>query len=133
MTVFKSDEHFYTVMRDVFAAVAKQPKSLESIERSNLVIRINTLNPGAEILVDGRQPPLEVFYGTRPGKANLQIEMEADLLHYIWLGQQSMREAFFGGKIKTTGSMLKLMTLAQFFFECEKVYPQIAELHNLEG
>jgi putative sterol carrier protein len=128
--IFHSDEHFYLVMHDVFSEVAEHPH-MDAITRSNLVIRIKTTQPDAELLVDGRQPPLEVFYGTRPGKANIEIVLSADLLHRIWLGQVSTRESFFSGKIKTRGNMLKMMTLTDLFAECERVYPAVAKKHGL--
>ncbi len=129
--VFASESQFYTVMREVFDRVAAEPDNVHSIAHSNLVIRIRTSGPVAEILIDGRQPPLEVFFGSRPGDANIEITLEADLLHAIWLGTESTRQAFFGGKIKTRGSMLKMMKLTELFYECEKVYPEVARLHGL--
>ncbi len=87
--------------------------------------------PNAEILVDGRQPPLEVFFGKRPGDANIEIVLAANLLHSLWLGKESTREAFFSGQIKTRGNMLKMMKLTELFYECEKVYPAIAAAHGL--
>ena len=128
--VFSSDEHFYLVMHDVFTEVAAHPR-MDNIARSNLVIRIKTTEPEAELLIDGRQPPLEIFYGTRPGQANIEIMLAADLLHKIWLGQVSTRESFFSGKIKTRGNMLKMMTLTDLFAECERVYPDVARRHGL--
>ena len=131
MPVFNSADHFYTVMQDVFDEVAAHPKNIESLTRSNLVIRIRTTNPEAEVLVDGRQPPLEVFFGTRPGAANVEIDLPADLLHKMWLGKASTRESFFNGSIKTRGNMLKMMKLTELFFEAEHVYPAIARARNL--
>ncbi len=118
-------------MRDVFEAVKSEPEKLESITSSNLVLRINTHTPKAEILVDGRQPPLEVFFGERPGAANIEIEIAADLLHNMWLGKVSTRESFFSGKIKTRGNMLKMMRLTELFYECEKAYPAIVAKYGL--
>ena len=118
-------------MREVFDRVAAEPDNVHSISHSNLVIRIRTNGPDAEILVDGRQPPLAVFFGARPGDANIEITLGADLLHDIWLGRESTRQAFFGGKIKTRGSMLKMMKLTELFYECEKVYPAVARLYGL--
>lgn len=129
--VFRSAEHFYSVMVEVFDAVRAIPENLESVTRSNLVIRIRTTGPEAEILVDGRQPPLEVFYGKRPGLANIEIDLPAGLLHRIWLGQESTREAFFSGRIKSKGNMLKMLKLTELFFECERVYPAVARRHGL--
>ena len=129
--VFSDAAHFYAVMNEVFDAVKREPEKLESITSSNLVIRIKTVNPTAEVLIDGRQPPLEVFFGARPGAANIEIELEADLLHHMWLGNVSTRESFFSGKIKTRGNMLKMMRLTELFYECEKAYPAIVTKHGL--
>lgn len=129
--VFVDADQFYQVMREVFDAVKRDPEKLESITSSNLVIRINTRNPLAQVLIDGRQPPLEVFFGERPGAANIEIELEADLLHDMWLSNVSTRESFFSGKIKTRGNMLKMMRLTELFYECERAYPEIVEQWGL--
>ena len=131
MSVFESTEHLYRVMNDVFITVAAQEEKIEPFVRSNLVVRIRFTEPEGEILVDGRQPPLEVFYGERPGKANLEIALSGDLLHRIWLGEQSTSEAFFGGQIKTKGSLFKMMKLVDLFRTCEEVYGDIAVEHGL--
>ena len=131
MPVFQSEQHLYDVMNDVFDQVSAQPETIDPFLRSNLVIRIRFDEPTAEILVDGRQPPLEVFYGTRPGGSNLEVQMSGDLLHNVWLGRESTSSAFFSGQIKTKGNLLKLMKLVDLFRECERVYPQIATQHAL--
>jgi hypothetical protein len=131
MPVFDSDEHLYRVMNDVFVAVAAQEETIEPFVRSNLVARIRFTDPAAEILVDGRQPPLEVFYGERPGKANLEISLTGDLLHRIWIGEERTSEAFFSGRIKTQGSLFKMMKLVDLFRTCEAVYADIAIEHGL--
>ncbi|MCB0063746.1 MAG: hypothetical protein KDE19_16600, partial [Caldilineaceae bacterium] len=131
MAVFQSDQHLYTVLHEVFEAVTATPAHIEPFTHSNLVIRMQTLLPTAEVLLDGRQPPLEVFYGPRPGQANLEIRMEADLLHRIWMSDQSASEAFFSGQIKTKGNLLKATPLLDLFRECERIYPAIAAHHGL--
>ncbi len=131
MAIFQSDQQLYALLADLFVAVTATPANIESFTQSNLVIRMRTQNPEAEILLDGRQPPLEVFYGTRPGKANLEVVMEADLLHQIWSGEQSASEAFFSGRIKTKGNLLKAMQLLDLLRECEAVYPTVAASHGL--
>ena len=131
MKIYTSEVQFYDVMRDVFHAVAADSENIDSIARSNLVIRIRTNDPEAEVLVDGRQPPLEVFFGERPGKANIEILLDADLLHHLWLGKESTSQSFFDGRIQTRGNMLKMMKLTELFLECERVYPEIARKHGL--
>ena len=104
-----------------------------SFTRSNLVIRMSTTDPDAEILLDGRQPPLEVFFGERPGRANLEIRLEADLLHAMWLGIESTQQAFLTGRIRTRGNLLKAMQLVQLFAEAERIYPAVAQQYGLPG
>jgi hypothetical protein len=131
MAVFDSETQLYTVLQGVFDRLAAQPHQIEGFTRSNLVIRMNFVDPVAEVLLDGRQPPLEVFYGPRPGKANMEFTMPADLLHYIWMGQESTSQAFFSGRIKTKGNFLKAMQFLDLFREAERVYPTVAAEHGL--
>jgi hypothetical protein len=131
MPVFATDEQLYAVLQSVFERLAAHPKNIESFTRSNLVIRMNFTDPSAEVLLDGRQPPLEVFYGPRPGKANMEFTLPADLLHSIWLGEESSSQAFFSGRIKTRGNFMKAMQLIDLFREAERVYPAVAAEHNL--
>lgn len=131
MPVFASDQALYDVMHDVFLEVSAQADAIAPFVQSNLVVRIRFTDPTAEILVDGRQPPLEVFYGERPGDANMEIELAADLIHDLWLDRESTSGAFFSGQIKTKGNLLKMMKLVDLFGVCESVYPQIAATHGL--
>jgi hypothetical protein len=131
MAVFESDQQLYDVLQGVFERLNAEPGKLASFTRSNLVIRLTFTDPTAEILLDGRQPPMEVFYGPRPGKANLEFTMPADLLHSIWLGEESTSGAFFAGRIKSKGSLLQASHLIELFREAENVYPSIAAEHQL--
>jgi hypothetical protein len=133
MAVFASDQQFYLVMKDVFDYIAHHPQHTETFTRSNLVIRMRTTDPDAELLLDGRQPPLQVFFGPRPGLANLEIAMPADLLHSIWLGRESTHKAFYTGRIRTTGNLLKAMQLGEVFQEAERIYPTVARRYGLPG
>ena len=126
MAVYQSTDQFYQVMNDVFAYVIQHPQHIDSFTRSNLVIRMRTTDPDAEILLDGRQPPLGVFFGSTPGQANLEISLPADLLHELWLGRESTHRAFYTGRIRTTGNLLKALQLSEVFTEAERIYPTIA-------
>lgn len=133
MGVFADEAQFYAVMKEVFDYIAQHPQHIDSFTRSNLVIRMRTAQPDAELLLDGRQPPLQVFFGPTPGVANLEIALPADLLHDMWLGRESTHKAFYTGRIRTTGNLLKAMQLAEVFQEAERIYPTIARKYGLEG
>jgi hypothetical protein len=131
MAVFESSEQFYRVMNDVFTYVIQHPEHIDSFTRSNLVIRMRTTDPDAEILLDGRQPPLQVFYGPTPGRANLEITLTADLLHEMWLGRESTHQAFYTGRIRTSGNLLKALQLSEIFVEAERIYPTVVQRYGL--
>ncbi len=131
MSIFQSEEQLYSTMQMLFTRISEKPANIEGFTKSNLVIRIRLTDPQAEILLDGRQPPLEVFYGPRPGEANIEVQLKADLLHRIWLGQESTSSALFGGEIKTKGNLLKAQQLFDLFMECEKEYPAVVAEEGL--
>jgi hypothetical protein len=133
MAVYADAEQFYAVMKEVFDFVVQHPQHIDSFTRSNLVIRMRTTEPEAEILLDGRQPPLQVFFGPTRGLANLEISLAADLLHAMWLGKESTHKAFFTGRIRTNGNLLKAMQLGDVFQEAERIYPTIARKYGLDG
>ena len=131
MQIFHSSEQFYNVLNDLFQQVSENPKNIETFTRSNMVIRLKTTDPEAELLLDGHQPPLEVFFGPRPGAANIEISLPASLLHRMWTGLESTSAAFFSGKVKVKGNMLKAMQLFELFEEAERLYPAVAKSHGV--
>ena len=127
MPVYADSEQLYAVLRRVFDAVKERPGAIESFTRSNLVIRLRLTEPDAEVLLDGRQPPLEIFFGPRPGKADLELRMSADILHEVWSGQRQLKDLFFGGQIQTSGNVFRAMKLADLFREAERAYARIQQ------
>ncbi len=122
MSIYVDAEQLYTVLRRVFDKVKERPGAIETFTSSNLVIRLRLTDPDAEVLLDGRQPPLEIFFGARPGKADLELTMTADLLHEVWSGQRKLKDAFFGGQIQSSGNIFLAMKLTDLFREAERAY-----------
>jgi len=133
MPVYQSTEQFYAIMQEVFDYVMQHPAHVDTFMHSNLVVRMTTTDPDAQILLDGRQPPLGVFFGAQPGRANLEISLTADLLHTLWMGTESTHQAFFDGRIRTRGNLLKAMNLIEVFLAAERIYPSIVRRHGLPG
>lgn len=131
MSTFHSPEQLRDVLHDVFTTLQDVPNTIDSFTQSNLVVRIHLRDPNLSVLLDGRQPPLEVFYGETPGEANLTASLSADLLHSIWLGQTSAQQAVFSGKIKTQGNLMRAVPLMELFRAVERVYPPIVAKHKL--
>lgn len=107
MPKFADAAHFYETAEQCLTTLHDLPEQTDSFSHSNLVLRICLLNPAAELLFDGRQPPLEIFYGESPGDANITLTLEADLLDEIWRGQHDLRQLLFSGKIQSEGNLLR--------------------------
>lgn len=122
MPVYTDAEQFYTVLQRVFEKVKERPDAIQSFTSSNLVIRLRLTDLDAEVLLDGRQPPMEVFFGARPGNADLELTMTADLLHEVWCGRRKLKDAFFGGQIQSSGNIFLAMKLTDLFREAERAY-----------
>ena len=132
MAVFQSDQQLYSVLQSVFERLTSETQNADRLAKSNMVIRMNFTDPAAQVTLDGRHPETEVFYGPTPGKANMEFSMAADLLHSIWMGEESTSQAFFSGQIETKGNFMKAMQLMDLFRECERVYPSVAAEHRLQ-
>lgn len=132
MAVYESDQQLYSVLQSVFERLAEEPRNAQKLAKSNLVIRMNFTEPAAVVTLDSRDRDLEVKYGPTQAKANMEFSMPADLLHSIWMGEESSSKAFFSGQIKTKGNFMKAMQLVDLFRECERVYPAVAQEHRLQ-
>ena len=125
MPVYADAAELYAALQRVFDTIKERPGAIESFTGSNLVVRLRLTDPDAEALLDGRQPPLEVFFGPRPGKADLELTMAADTLHELWSGQRRLKDLFFSGQIQTSGNLFRAMALADLFREAERAYARL--------
>lgn len=125
MCAFSNHHELYGVLEKLFKEVEKQPALIRDFVHSNLVVRISLMNPEAEVLLDGRQPPLGIFFGPRPGQANFEIELEAGLLHDIWMSQKSLMEALFSGQMQTKGNVIRAQPFLDLLNGCSTVYQRI--------
>ena len=131
MAVFESDSQLYTVLQGVFEKLSSDQHVAEKLSKSNVTIRIHLTDPEAQVMLTGRNGATEVAYGPTSDKVNMEFTMPADLLHEIWMGEESTSQAFFNGRIKTKGNFMKAMKMVDLFHECERVYPSVAAEHDL--
>lgn len=125
MHTFRTEQELVEVLEGLFGQLQRQPRSIEPFVHSNLVVRIQLKNPTAELLLDGRQPPFQFFLGPRPGEANFEMELEADCLHQIWMGELLLASALFDGQIRTKGNILKAQSFIDLLEACKPIYRTI--------
>lgn len=124
MPIFQTEEQLYQTIKTLFARLAETPEKTDSFSQSNLVLRLFLSDPDAEILIDGRQPPLEIFYGARPGEANITLTLTADLLHQLWIGEKELPKMLFSGDVQTKGNLLRATPVIDLLAACQQAYDE---------
>lgn len=132
MAFFKDSDELYAVAEDLLTRVQEEmPSASDSIARSHLVIRLATTEPVSEFTLNGRKRPVEITYGPQRLRPTLNLELKADTLHAVLLGELGLSRAVTSGKVKTRGPVLKLAALGDLFRAGQKIYPQVLRDHGL--
>jgi hypothetical protein len=128
MAVHTGAAQLYDNVEPLFTLIAaKNPGAADSVLASRLVIRLRCTEPDAEITVNGRRRPLETIYGPAHLRPTLDIELAADTLQAIMLGELGLKKALAGGLLKAQGPIWKAKALADLFHQGQELYLQIPE------
>ena len=128
MAVYVDAEQLYTDVEALFALIAeKNPGAADAVLASRLVIRLRCTEPDAEITINGRRRPLETTYGPTRLRPALEIELAADTLHAIMLGELGLRKALAGGLLEVQGPIWKAKALADLFRQAQELYRQVLQ------
>ena len=133
MPFYPSTEQFYSVTSGLFATIGQNnAHAADGILKARLIIRLRVHDPEAEILLDGRQAPLKTSFGPSTLRPELDIEMAADTLHRILLGELALSKALNGGLLKVKGPILKTLPLANLFHQGRRYYPDVLKGQGLQ-
>ncbi|MFZ2359120.1 MAG: SCP2 sterol-binding domain-containing protein [Anaerolineae bacterium] len=127
MSVYQTAEQFYAVMREGFQRMAADPAALSDFQRRRMLVSIKTTEPEAIIVIDGRANPVQVSYDTPAGKADLGLQMPADLLHQILMQTAGVKASFMSGAVQVSGNVFRALQLADLFHQIQRVYPQVRQ------
>jgi hypothetical protein len=97
-----------------------------------MVIRLRCTHPSATVTINGRKRPLETVFGDSRLRPTLDIELEADTLHQIMLGEISMKRALAQGKLRVKGPVWKASALGDLFHRGQAIYPKVLQELNLD-
>jgi hypothetical protein len=126
MPFYSDTELLYTATRALFACIHESdPHAADGILKARMVIRMRTSDPEGEIVLDGRQSPLKSSFGPSALRPELDIQMAADTLHRILLGELPLGKALSGGLLKVKGPILKTFPLADLFHQGQRYYPDV--------
>jgi len=125
MPFYPDSETLLDVTQELFERLSRKPGGTDEFARSRLIIHIKLDNPKAFISLNARKTPVGFTFSPDGSNPDLELLLPADTLHDVWLSKIRLRDAFFGGQIKTKGSVFKAMQLAPLFREAEALYPQV--------
>lgn len=134
MPYYTSTEQFYANLRALFACVAASyPRSGEAIAAARMVIRLRTTAPAGEIVINGQQRPVQTTFGANGVRADLDIDLTADTLHRILLGELSLTKALGSGQLKVRGPIWKTLALSELFTVGQRCYPGVLQQAQQTG
>lgn len=132
MPFFADSDQLYAVAGTLLTRVQEEePEATAGISNSRLVIRLETSEPATEFTLNGRQRPVEITCGPSRLRPTLDIELAADTLHRILLGEQSMKKALANGLLKVQGPVWRVTALADLFHRGQVVYPEVLQEQGL--
>ena len=125
MSFYPDTETFLDVMQVLFERLYQTPGATNEFARSGLKINVHVREPEAFIGLNARNNPIDFTFEPDSVPADISLYLDADVLHRVWLSEIRLRDAFFGGQIKTQGSIFKAMQLASLFRQAEAQYPGV--------
>ena len=128
MPIYKNSEQLYLSLKTLFGRIQNQyPDAVQTVKQARLIIRFKTSFPQGEVLINGRKYPVEITYGASSLRADLDVELSADALHYILLDELSLKKALSSRQMKVRGPVLKSFVLEEIFRRGQALYPQVLE------
>ncbi|MBX7235087.1 MAG: SCP2 sterol-binding domain-containing protein [Caldilineales bacterium] len=131
MPFFTTSAQLRDVAEELFQRISRTPGATDDFARSRMLISVHLSEPDAFIGLNGRTRPVTFSYQPDGATPDLELHLTADTLHDVWMGTRRLRDAFFGGEIRTKGSIFKAMQLAPLFRQAEALYPQLLKEKGL--
>jgi hypothetical protein len=128
MPVYSQSEKLVETLQVLFERIqSAHPGATASLAASRLIIRLACSAPAAEITINGRKQPVQITYGKSPLRPDLDIQLNADALHQILLGELTLSQAVGSGEVKIKGPVWKSFVLEDVLHHGQAIYPGLLE------
>ena len=126
MPAFENENQLYSCLDELFSRMSVDDEAAgAALHRAGLSFRFRCINPEAEVLIDGRQTPLNIQFGSSRAKVDLEITLQTDALHQILQGDLSLTKAIGRRLVVPKGPVWKAKQLSEIFSQAQKLYPGI--------
>jgi SCP-2 sterol transfer family len=133
MPVFPSTELLQTALKTLFSRVGQDPQAARSVVNSKLILRMRVTSPETDVVVNGRRDPPQITYGSTTLRPDLEIELKADALHKILLGELRLSSAVAARQLVVRGPIHKSFVFEDIFHSAQAFYPSVLEEVGLDG
>ena len=133
MTVFVNSDHLYANLKEVFNQVGQDSQAVEAVAATNMIFRLRLTSPNADVTLNCRKKPIKILYGRNSLIPDLVVEMEADTLHQILLGELPLGKASASGRLRMRGPFWNVKDLEPIFHSCQRIYPAMLSDMDSDG
>ncbi|UCG25142.1 MAG: SCP2 sterol-binding domain-containing protein [Chloroflexota bacterium] len=132
MAFYKDREQFISALDQLFERVQQAyPQAAEDLEKAKLILRFQCTDPEATILINGRRNPASVTFGDDRIRPEVDVQLAADTLHHILLGDLKLAKALASRSLKIRGPARKTLAVTGLFHQCQKLYPEVLKENGL--
>ena len=117
-------EDLFTRMFDQIAT--EDPDGMDPLIEQQMVIHFRLEQPDIELWVDGREKPVQTFFGPQKLDASLTADLSCNTMHELLLGTLPLGRALLFRKLKVEGSKSAAMKLESLLHACQAVYPSLS-------
>lgn len=125
MTVYANSEQLTRVLRVLFERVSQDPAAVQVLVAARLIIRLQTSNPQAVVVLNGRKNPPQLSYSANGLLPDLDVQTSADVLHQILGREMRLRAAVATRQLQVRGPVWKSFVLETIFRSAQALYPDV--------
>ena len=132
MPIYASDAQLYDCFQTLFSLIeAHDPKAADALLKASLAIIFKCSMPTAAITIDARRAPVQLGYGQSDLKPTIEVELSADTLHCLLLGDIRLAKAIGSDLVNLKVPVWKALTLGDIFHHAQRLYPGVLRDYGL--
>jgi hypothetical protein len=133
MPPFANAEILQKTLNTLFEHVGRDPEAVKSVVDTKMILRLRVTQPEADVLLNGRKNPPAISYGKTSLRPDLEVEMKAEALHLILLGELRLGKAVASRQLVVRGPITKSFVFEDIFHSAQALYPSVREELGLAG
>ena len=111
MPFFKDADEVDEYVGGVFRAAAEHPEVGPKMAAADISLQVYYTDPESKILINFKEPKLEVLAGQEDNDADVKLFMPADIADKYWRGEYNLAVGLAKGQVKAKGPVNKILKL----------------------